>query len=108
MELGDLTRKLSTLRSTAEARVTDDANHGLRTFVQGYVMALDDVVNMIKRAKELERMRQRVEKLESEQAQTPEPDWSQVIELEEAASPFAANSNAKSDALTESSSKEAA
>lgn len=80
MDLNDLAKKIDRLRVAAQSRYKSTADEPLRTYAQGYHDALGDIANLLKQAKEAERMRQRLARLETDLAQEPEPDWSRAPE----------------------------
>jgi len=86
MDLQELARKIDKMQLAVQSRTTDSRDERMRAYGQGFSDALDGVASIIRQAREAERMRLRLAKLESDLAQDPEPDWTwmQAEEIEAA------------------------
>lgn len=101
MKLTDLTKRIATLHKVAEKRHKETEDELLRGWVEGYLQALDEVSDYIKREQDIERMEQRLERLKSEQLEEPQPGWSKASKDGQKESPPPANNNTQAGPFTE-------
>jgi len=80
MKLTDISKRISSQHKAAEKRLKETNDESLQQWFRGYLQALKEVSEFIKREQDIERMEQRLEKLRSEQLDEPEPDVSKVAE----------------------------
>jgi hypothetical protein len=76
MDLNQLATKIERMIAATHGRIKATTDDALRTYAQGYGDALSDVASILKQAREAERMRQRLARLETDLSQEPELNWS--------------------------------
>ncbi len=78
MTLQELLKKIGNIDERAEAKMQGASDGDGQVYLHGYRDALADIGKMVKDAREAERLRQRLARLENVAEQDPDVDWSRA------------------------------